>query len=96
MATDASASVSGEARGGTFGAGGSSSLGEELFSAEAAMLGLASSGVCSLGMSGAVVFCRQRRERDTELQQRITGGNTCRKQAGHLWLNGFTDLRQGI
>lgn len=31
-------------------------MGEELFSAEAAMLGLASSGVCSLGMSGAVVF----------------------------------------
>lgn len=57
---DASASVSGEARGGTFVAAGCSSLGEGLFSAEAAMLGLASSGVCSLGISGAVVFCRQR------------------------------------
>lgn len=57
---DVSASVSGEARGGTLVAGGCSSLGEGLFSAEAAILGLASSGVCSLGMSGAVGFCRQR------------------------------------
>lgn len=57
---DASASVSGEARGGSLEAGGSSSLGEQLFSAEAAMLGLASSGVCSLGISGAVVFCKQK------------------------------------
>lgn len=72
---DVSASVSGEAKGGSFFAGGCSSLGlfslgeglfslgeglfslgEELFSAEKAMLGLTSSGVCSLRMSGAVVF----------------------------------------
>lgn len=57
---EVSASVSGEARGGTFVAAGCSSFGEAFFSAEAAMLGLASSGVCSLGMSGAVVFCRER------------------------------------
>lgn len=54
---DASASVSGEARGGTLEAAGCSSLGEGRFSA---MLGLVSSGVCSLGMRGAEVFCRQR------------------------------------
>lgn len=53
---EVSASVSGEARGGTFSTGGCSSVGEGLFSAVSAMLGLASSGVCSLGMSGAVVF----------------------------------------
>lgn len=55
LTMDVSASVSGEASGGSFAAGGGSSLGAELFSA--AMLGLTSSGVCSLGMSGAVVFC---------------------------------------
>ena len=59
---DVSPSASGEAKGGSFGAGGCSSLVEELFSlglfsAEAAIHGFASSGVCSLGMSGAVVFC---------------------------------------
>lgn len=60
---EASTSVSGEARGGTLAGVGGFSLGEGLlFSAwamaESAMLGLASSGVCSLGMSGAVVFYR--------------------------------------
>ena len=44
--------------GGVPGDGGFSSLGEWLFSGKAAMLGFASSGVCSLGISGAVVFCR--------------------------------------
>lgn len=60
---DVSASVSGEAKGGSFGDEGCSSLGEGLLSLEEglfseanAMLGLTSSGVCSLGMSGAVVF----------------------------------------
>lgn len=62
LGMDVSASVSGEARGGTLGAGGCSSLGEELFSAEAAMLGLVSSGVCSFLTSGAVVFWRRRRD----------------------------------
>ncbi|TNN40565.1 SAM and SH3 domain-containing protein 3 [Liparis tanakae] len=52
LARDASASGSGEARGGTFGAGGSSSLGASPFSAEAAMLGLASSGVLRIELGG--------------------------------------------
>ena len=57
---DASTSVSGEARGGTLWAVDSdSSVREVLISVEVAMLGLASSGVCSLGMSGAVGFCAQ-------------------------------------
>lgn len=41
---------------GTLNEGGFSSLGELVFWVPAAMLGLASSGVCSLGIRGAVGF----------------------------------------